>query len=302
MERSRLLMTLLGLGRIGRRKAEIICTHISMAGLEASLTTLAQQGLLPDTATPAAIAAAARNAAASISLCARNGWRIVNKFEPAFPARLREIADPPLLLFYRGDLAFLEAFPVVAVIGASAASPQAAAIACRLGEALALMNSPVVSGLALGCDTAAHRGCLNQKGCTAAVLPNGLDMIYPWQNAALAEAIARSGCLISEYPPGVRPASYRFVERDRLQSGLSDVIIVVESEENGGAMHTARFAGRQGRRVLVFSPDSLGGSAGASGNKKLLEAGAQAVDTVEEAIAAVQAIQPGRRQGFGALF
>jgi DNA processing protein len=160
----------------------------------------------------------------------------------------------------------------------------------------------VVSGLAFGCDAAAHRGCLDQGGYTAAVLPSGLDEIYPPQNRDLAARIAETGCLLSEYPPGIRPARYRFVERDRLQSGLSDLVIVVESEIHGGAMHTAQFARRQGRRLLVFSPDRLIGGELASGNQHLLATGAEAVTSVEDAIEIVRAMQPGQSGEIGTLF
>lgn len=300
MERSHLLMTLLGLGQIGRRKAEFICSYQSMAIIEAGLTSLAEKGLFPLTITPDAIEQAVQSAAASMSACRKNGWKIVNKFEQGFPDRLQQIADPPVLLYCQGDLAGLSCFPSVAVIGARAASEQAVQTAYQLGAGLAHIGAVVVSGLALGCDTAAHRGCLDHGGYTSAVLPAGLDAIYPPQNSGLAAEIAASGCLLSEYPPGVQPARYRFVERDRLQSGLSDVVIVVETEANGGAMYTARFAKRQGRRLLVCSPDLFGDKT-ASGNRTLLAGGAEKVDSVAAAIQIVQALQPGRWMN-GSLF
>ena len=294
MERSQLLMTLLGLGRIGRRKAEFICTHNSLAIIEAGLTSLTEKGLLPATVTPAAIERAVRRTAAGISICKQNGWQILNRLDPDFPKRLQQIADPPALLYTQGEAGGLNTFPCVAVIGARTPSPAAEATAYLLGQQLAKLRAVVVSGLALGCDTAAHRGCLDFGGYTAAVLPAGLDSIYPSQNQELAAEIAGTGCLLSEYPPGIRPARYRFVERDRLQSGLSDVVIIVESEIHGGAMHTARFAKRQGRRVLVFSPAGLNDSRQASGNQKLLDSGAEMVTSVTDAIEKIRAMQPGQ--------
>lgn len=301
MERSQLLMTLLGLGRIGRRKAEFICTHNSLAIIEAGLVALTEKGLLPDSVTQTAIEQAVRSAAASISLCQKHGWQIINKLDPGFPKRLHEISDPPVLLYCHGEPAGLNVFPSVAVIGTRAPSPAAEAAAYFLGKQLAKVRAAVVSGLALGCDAAAHRGCIEQGGYTAAVLPAGLDEIYPPQNRELAVRIAETGCLLSEYPPGIRPARYRFVERDRLQSGLSDVVIIVESEINGGAMHTARFAKRQGRRVLVFSPAGLNNSQQASGNQKLISAGAEVVTSVDEAIELIRTMQPGQKD-IGSLF
>jgi DNA processing protein len=294
-------MTLLGLGRIGRHKAEFICTHNSLAIIEAGLVALADKGLLPESVTQTAIEQAVRGAAASISLCHKHGWQIVNKLDPGFPKRLRQISDPPVLLYCHGDTTGLNAFPCVAVIGARAPSSAAEATAYFLGQQLAKLRAAVVSGLALGCDAAAHRGCMDQGGYTAAVLPSGLDTIYPPKNRDLAAQISATGCLLSEYPPGIQPARYRFVERDRLQSGLSDVVIVVESEIHGGAMHTARFAKRQGRRVLVFSPAGLNGSQQASGNQKLLAAGAEAVASVEEVIEIIRALRPGQKEA-GTLF
>ena len=152
----------------------------------------------------------------------------------------------------------------------------------------------------MGIDAAAHRGCLDQGGYTTAVLPCGLDHSYPPQHRELAAQIAAAGCLLSEYPPGIQPARYRFVERDRLQSGLSDLVIVVETEMDGGAMHTARFARRQGRMLLVFSPAGLDSNR-ASGNRRLIETGATAVESVEAAMAVICTLQPGNPDP-GALF
>lgn len=297
-----MLMTLLGLGRIGRRKAEFICTHNSLAIMEAGLTALAEKGLLPASVTQTAIERAVRNTTASISVCQKNGWQILNQLDLGFPQRLRQIADPPVLLYCHGEPDGLNTFPCVAVIGSRTPSPTAEATAYLLGQQLAKLRAVVISGLALGCDTAAHRGCLDFGGYTAAVLPSGLDAIYPPQNQDLAAQIADTGCLLSEYPPGIRPARYRFVERDRLQSGLSDVVIVVESEVHGGAMHTARFAKRQGRRVLVFSPEGLNDSQQASGNQKLLATGAEVVTSVTDAIEKIRRMKPGQKWEMDSLF
>lgn len=294
MERSQLLMTLLGLGRIGRRRAEFICEHNSLAIIEAGLAALLDKGLLPAAVTRTAIEEAARRTALTVNICRQQGWQIVNRLTPCFPQRLQQIADPPPLLYAAGDLARLNAFPAVAVVGTRRPSPAAEATAYFLGRQLAKLRAVVISGLALGCDAAAHRGCLEQGGYTAAVLPAGLDTIYPPQHRDLAVQIAAAGCLLSEYPPGIRPARYRFVERDRLQSGLSDMVIVVETEMNGGAMHTAHFARRQRRRLLVFSPASL--NAQALGNRRLIDTGAAAVESVEEAIAVIRSLQPGEQE------
>lgn len=301
MERSHLLMTLLGLGQIGRHKAEFICSHSSLAIIEAGLVALAEKGLLPATVTPAAIEQAVRGATEAISRCRENGWSIVNTFNSSFPSRLKTIPDAPVLLYSQGNLAELARFPCVAVIGTRTASTIATDISYRLGLELAKIGAGVISGLALGCDSFAHRGCLEEGGYTVAVLPAGLDVIYPPQNQELAARIVENGCLLSEYPPGIQPAKYRFVERDRLQSGLSDAVVVVETETNGGAMHTARFAKRQGRRLLVFTPASLG-STQVSGNQKLLAEGAEAVGSVEDVMKSIQTMRPGQTEKIGTLW
>lgn len=286
MEQSCLLMTLLSLEGIGRRKAELIYKHIS--GLESRFAVLAVKQLLPARITGEAVDAAAARAAESIGTCVREGWQIVNKYDSSYPGKFSGIADMPLVLYSHGNLSALQRTPAVAVVGAREATEAALEIAYHLGKRLAEIAVSVVSGLALGCDTAAHRGCLSSNGYTAAILPSGLDVIYPAQNSVLAAEIARYGCLISEYPPGVRPARFRFVERDRLQSGLSDFVIVVQTTETGGAMYTANFARRQGRRVLVFSPGCFGDSEQVSGNKRLIASGAQEIRSVDEAVAFVQ--------------
>lgn len=303
MEISETLIALLQLEGVGRSKAEWVCRHSSPADLQAGLGELNRRGLLPATLTEAALDRAAQAAAGILAVCRTQSWSVLTLFDPDFPEQLHHIPDVPVLLYRQGNSARLSVFPRVAVIGSRAPGARTRQIARQLGAELAKQGAAVISGLALGCDTAAHEGCLEQGGFTAAVLPSGLDRPYPPENLALAGRVAREGCLLSEYPPGTEPARYRFVERDRLQSGLSDLVVVVETEVDGGTMHTARFAKRQGRRLLVFSPDSLDGDlVRSAGNRKLLADGrAEAVESVDEVLVAVKTMTPPRADN-GRLF
>jgi DNA processing protein len=141
----------------------------------------------------------------------------------------------------------------IAVIGTRDPSSHGINAAERLGERFSLMGCAVVSGLALGCDTYAHRGCLKANGKAIAILPGGIDKIYPSSNTGLAEDILRnSGLLLSEYSPGTRPFKTNYIDRDRLQSGISDAVVVVETDIKGGTMHTVGFAAKQSRQVVAY--------------------------------------------------
>jgi DNA processing protein len=181
----------------------------------------------------------------------RRGVRWIGRSDRAFPARLRKIHDPPAGLFVRGaaDLALLDA-PCVAVVGARACSAYGAAVAAELARGLARAGVVVVSGLARGIDGAAHRGALD-TGTTVAVLGCGVDRDYPRAHRMLAASIAERGLIVSEYPPGVEPAPWRFPARNRIVAGLSDATVVVEARERSGALITADLALDEGRDVLA---------------------------------------------------
>lgn len=182
---------------------------------------------------------------------AASGYRWVARDERAFPARLRLIHDPPPGLFVRGEapLDLLER-PSVAVVGARACSSYGSSVATSLARELAVAGVVVVSGLARGIDAAAHRGAL-QAGVTVAVLGCGIDRDYPRAHASLAVEIARTGLIISEYPPGVEPAPWRFPARNRIVAGLALATVVVEARERSGALITADLALDEGREVLA---------------------------------------------------
>lgn len=201
------------------------------------------------------------------------GIQVVSTMSLDFPARLRTIPDPPVILYAKGAIECLSADLAVAVVGTRDPTPFGRGSAVRLGETFAEREIVVVSGLAVGCDTAAHQGCLDASGQTIAVMAHGLDQVYPAENRALAEEILEAnGCLVSEYPPGGRAHRSSFVERDRLQSGLSAAVVVVETDVDGGTMHTARFCIKQHRKLgCVVHSKKYTDHPKTRGNIKLME-------------------------------
>lgn len=170
---------------------------------------------------------------------------------PEYPPQLAALRGAPAVLWIVGDVAVLSR-PAVSIVGTREASAAGLDAARRIARQVALRGLAVVSGLALGVDGAAHRACLDAGGVTVAVLAHGLDRVYPREHAQLAaDIVARGGALVSEHPPGVAPERRLFVLRNRVQSGLSCVSVMVESGVGGGAMHHARFAAAQGRPVVV---------------------------------------------------
>jgi DNA processing protein len=216
---------------------------------------------------------------------AERGYRWIERSAPGYPSRLRSIHDPPVGLFVRGDAADeLLARPSVAVVGARACSPYGSAVATMLAHELAAAGVVVVSGLARGVDAAAHRGAL-RAGATVAVLGCGIDRDYPRVHAALASDVARSGLVVSEYPPGVEPAPWRFPARNRVVAGLALATVVVEARERSGALITADFALDEGREVLAVPGEIT--SALSRGTNALLRLGATPVTSAADVLAAV---------------
>jgi DNA processing protein len=180
----------------------------------------------------------------------------------AYPANLREIHAPPARLYVRGALAEDDAL-AVAIVGSRAATPYGVAVAERLAADLAARGVTVVSGLARGIDSAAHRGALRAGGRTIAVLGSGVDVIYPPENRRLAGDIEASGALVSQFEPGTPPLAGYFPARNRVIAGLSLAVLVVEAAEKSGSLITAGLAAEMGREVLAVpgpltSPQSVG--------------------------------------------
>jgi DNA processing protein len=204
-----------------------------------------------------------------------------------YPTLLRAIADPPLVLFVRGEPSVLGRAQV-AVVGTRKPSPDGRRMAFALARDLAGRGIAVCSGLALGIDTEAHRGALHDSGSTVAVLGNGLDRVYPASNAALAGSIAEHGALVSEFPVDAVPLAENFPQRNRLISGLSVAVVVVEAALRSGSLITARHALEQGRDVFavpgsVFNPV-------AAGCHELIRQGAALAASVDDVVAETRAL------------
>ena len=199
--------------------------------------------------------------------------RHLHRRDSAYPALLGAIHDPPPALFVRGsgeDASLTR--PAVAVVGARACSAYGRSVARSLSRELAAAGLVVVSGMARGIDSEAHRGALESGGTTVAVLGCGIDLDYPAAHAELARRIREQGLIVSEYEPGVEPAPWRFPARNRIIAGLCSATLVVEARERSGALITADFALEEGRDVLAV-PGEITSSLSA-GTNALLRLGA----------------------------
>ncbi len=229
----------------------------------------------------------ARNACdidALVNFCVVNDVQIVALFDARYPTRLREIANPPRLIYVRGDILEQDR-RAIAIVGTRDATPYGRAQATRLARELTECGFTIVSGLALGIDGCAHRAALDAGGRTLAALGSGVVKIYPREHEDLAARVMRSGALISEYHPLCAPLAGNFPARNRVISGLSLGTLVVESATRGGALVTARFAAEQNREVFavpgpVDQPTS-------QGCHQLLREGAALVESVDDVIEAL---------------
>ena len=204
---------------------------------------------------------------------------LLTRDDPRYPDRLREITHAPLALFYQGNVDLLQR-PQLAVVGARAATPQGLETAEGFAAELTRRGLLITSGLALGIDGAAHRGALSAGGATVAVCGTGLDRVYPARHRELAHEITDKGVLISEFSIGTPPLAENFPRRNRILSGLSLGVLVVEAAPQSGSLITARLALEQGREVFaipgsIHSPLSRGGHA-------LIRQGAKLTETVDD--------------------
>ena len=233
---------------------------------------------------------------AALAWASQPGHAIVTLADAAYPPLLLNIPDPPVLLYVRGRAALLQA-PAVAVVGSRNATRQGVEHAARFAAELAGAGLTIVSGLALGIDAAAHTGALGEPGSTVAVIGTGIDIDYPAGNRALAERIARAGCIVSEYALGTPPLAHHFPRRNRLISGLARGGLVIEAAAQSGSLITARLAAEQGRDVFAL-PGSIH-SPLAKGCHRLIREGAKLVETTQDILdelpahlAAAQAPRP----------
>lgn len=206
---------------------------------------------------------------------------IITIADREYPQALLEIADPPTLIYVRGRLDLLNR-PALAMVGSRNPTPQGIQNAERFASAFADAGLVIASGLALGIDAAAHRGALSTSGDTVAFIGTGIDRIYPARNKELALEIGAKGTIVSEFPLGTAVTAFNFPKRNRLISGLSRGVLVVEAAIESGSLITARLAGEQGREVFAI-PGSIH-SPQSRGCHKLIKQGAKLVETAQDVL------------------
>ena len=212
-----------------------------------------------------------------VAECGREHISILTWQDALYPKRLKNIADPPVVLYYKGSLPQVDALPCIAVVGTRSASAYGMSTAKRMGYQIAACGGVIVSGAALGVDAMAMRGALTAGAAVIGVLGCGADVVYPASNRALYADTQRQGCLLTEFPPGTPPISWNFPKRNRIISGLSCGVLVVEAPEKSGALITARQAADQGRDVFVV-PGNID-VLSCKGSNALLRDGAIAVSS-----------------------
>lgn len=220
----------------------------------------------------------------AINQVSASGFQILCLEDESYPQRLREITYPPPVLYIWGELRSEDRWGV-AVVGTRKPTAYGRAVTHDLSSSLALSGVCVISGLARGIDSIAHQSALQAGGRTIAVLGSGLDELYPPEHRQLAERIAQSGAVISDYPLGTRPEGKNFPPRNRIISGLSSVVVVVEAGQRSGALITADFANEQGRDVFAV-PGSIRSRA-SKGTNALIQSGARLMLTTEEVLEAL---------------
>lgn len=212
-----------------------------------------------------------------LETCQRKNIGILTYQDAMYPNRLKNIIDPPLVLYYKGKLPEFDALPAIAVVGTRGATAYGLKTAKNLGAQISRCGGLVVSGLAVGIDSMAMRGALSAGKGVVGLMGCGIDVVYPAENRSLLLDTQRYGCLLSEFPPGTPPYKWNFPKRNRILSGLSCGVVVVEAPARSGALITASQAAEQGRDVFVI-PGNVDVAA-CAGSNALLRDGAIAVST-----------------------
>ncbi|MFK8018997.1 MAG: DNA-processing protein DprA [Pseudomonadales bacterium] len=215
-------------------------------------------------------------------ICRERDWQLISQECAEYPAYLKQVAKPPPLLFVWGNVANLSA-PLIAMVGSRKASRAGLEAARLIATQLVAQGKIVCSGMALGVDTACHQAALAAGGKTVAVLGSGLAKLYPARNESLAHAIAAQGCVVSEFPPNTGPHAGNFPQRNRIISGLSQAVVVVEAAKRSGSLITARFALEQNREVFAV-PGSINNPQ-SSGCNELIKQGASLLTSAEDLLA-----------------
>jgi DNA processing protein len=267
---------------LGPTKARKLAEHFGSAEavFRASLTELEATGIQVVSAQSLATGKSAELAREEIAQAAAAGVTLVSLDDPSYPPRLKEIYDPPLILRVRGNLDALTS-PGIAMVGTRHPTPYGSGMAERLACDLAAQGLVIISGMARGVDTASHRGAITAKGKTVAVFGTGVDVIYPKENTRLSEQIlALGGALISEFPLGTFAAPQNFPIRNRIISGMSAGVLVVEAAEYSGTRITARCALEQNRDVFAVPGNVT--NKNSWGPNTLIKQGAKLVATWED--------------------
>ena len=225
-----------------------------------------------------------------LTACSRERLHVLTYRDAAYPAKLRNIPDPPLVLYYKGRRPDFDTSAVIGVVGTRRASVYGLSTAQRMGYQIARCGGVVVSGMARGIDTQAMRGALTAGGPTVGVLGCGADVVYPPSNRSLYQDVEGCGCLLSEFAPGTQPAKWTFPKRNRIISGLSNGVVVVEAPEKSGALITAHLAAEQGRDVFAV-PGNID-QPGFVGSNRLLRDGAIMVSCGWDVLSEYQSLYP----------
>lgn len=233
-----------------------------------------------------------KNAQAALETCNRNGWKIYTLEDSEYPDELRFIPDRPLVLYVDGDISYLNSSVSVGVVGTRKPSYESIEIARRICAGMAKMKAVVVSGGALGIDSAAHEGALEADGKTVCVMGCGLGCGYLRENEDLRRRISKSGALITEYPPLAGVTRSSFPERNRIISGISMGVLVVEAGERSGSLITARKANEQGKDVFAIPGSVL--SSAYMGVNRLIRDGARVVTCAEDILSGYEMMYPER--------
>lgn len=231
-----------------------------------------------------------------IGLIRETGVKVVTLLDSEYPEWLRAIYDPPILLYIKGDFKKEDELSV-AIVGSRKCTYYGLSMAERIASELAKRKVVIISGLARGIDTAAHKGTVKNNGRTIAVLGNGLSFIYPTENKELAEQILHNGVLVSEFPMETRPYKQNFPRRNRIISGLSKGLLVVEAAKKSGALITADFALEQGRDV--FAVPGMADRFLSNGTNALIKQGAKLVESADDILEelGINPVEPADKDG-----
>ena len=282
---------------IGPRTANLLLDRYGAPAnvFAAPLEALLRDGLKPDTVAQLKNTEILAKAESEIERLESLGANIITLADEEYPELLKEIYDPPIVIYVKGDLASALTRPAIGVVGSRRCSTYGVNAANFLARELAAQGIAIVSGLARGIDGAAHRGAIEAAGKTVGVIGTGLDVVYPKEHKKLTDEVAENGAVVSEFPLGTPPLAQNFPYRNRVLSGLCFGILVVEASEHSGSLITARLAHEQGREVFavpgnITSQTSFGPNFLIKDGAKLVQ---QARDVIEELPPHIKEALPG---------